>query len=98
VPVLLDGATRVWDSLPICEYVNELVDGAAWPADAAARAEARSVSAEMHSGFAALRSAWSMQAAARSLEVPLDAAAAVDLERIDAIWRECRDRHAAQGA
>src|SRR5262245_4043824 len=58
VPVLIDGAHKVWDSLAICEYANELANGAAWPKDRGARAHARSISAEMHSGFGGLRSQW----------------------------------------
>ncbi len=92
VPVLLDGGTRVWDSLAICEYVNERVEGAAWPDDPDERALARCISAEMHSGFAALRSQWSLRAADTGLEVPLDPAGRADLARIDAIWSECRAR------
>jgi len=90
VPALLDGELTVWDSLAICEYLSERAGGAGWPRDPAARAVARAVSAEMHSGFAALRSAWSLRAADRGLHVPLDATAHADLERIDAIWSGCR--------
>lgn len=97
VPVLLDGDLRVWDSLAICEYLDEKSGGRAWPEDAAARAHARSVSAEMHSGFTALRAAWSMQAAARGIELPPGPAALADIERIDEIWRNCRAEHAADG-
>src|SRR5687768_12918272 len=57
VPILKDGGLTVWDSLAICEYVAERYAPAAWPTDAARRAEARSISAEMHSGFAAMRQA-----------------------------------------
>lgn len=97
VPVLLHGELHVWDSLAICEYVNELVRGAAWPADAAARAHARSISAEMHSGFAALRSTWSMRAATVGLEVDLTPAARSDVERVEAIWTACRERYEGGG-
>ena len=62
VPVLIDGSLHIWDSLAIAEYLNEKVQGRAWPADPTARAVARAVSAEMHSGFAALRTHWSMKA------------------------------------
>jgi len=92
VPVLLDGGTRVWDSLAICEYLNERVEGAAWPDDPDERALARCISAEMHSGFAALRSQWSLRAADTGLDVPLDEAGRADVARIDAIWSECRTR------
>lgn len=97
VPVLLDGGIRVWDSLAICEYLNEHVEGAAWPDDPDERALARCISAEMHSGFAALRSQWSLRAADTGVVVPLDAAGQADLARIDAIWSECRERSAAAG-
>jgi len=97
VPALLDGHLTVWDSLAICEYLNERVDGAAWPSDSAARAVARAVSAEMHSGFATLRSAWSLRAGDRGLDVPLDEAGRADLARIDAIWSDCLARSRATG-
>lgn len=97
VPVLLDGELHVWDSLAICEYLDEKSGGRAWPQDAAARAHARSVSAEMHSGFAALRTAWSMRAALRGLDVPPGPAAEADIARIDGIWSDCRARYATQG-
>jgi len=97
VPVLLHGAVRVWDSLAICEYASELAHGAGWPADPTARALARSVSAEMHAGFAALRARWPMQAASRGLEVPLDDDARADVARIEAIWSECRAGYGGGG-
>ncbi len=92
VPVLIDGSTAVWDSLAICEYVNELVKGAAWPQDRAARAHARSISAEMHSGFAALRQTWSMKSTAK-LHVEPTPETLKDVERIDAMWQDCRQRY-----
>jgi glutathione S-transferase len=97
VPVLLDDGLAVWDSLAICEYLSERAGGAGWPADVAARAQARSVSAEMHSGFAAMRSAWSLRAAERGLDVPLDAAARADVARIEGIWSGCRAQGRAKG-
>lgn len=97
VPVLLDGELRVWESLAICEYASEKDGGAGWPVDGAARATARSISAEMHSGFAALRSNWPMQAVSRDLDVPLTPQAQADIERIDAIWSECRARYGRGG-
>jgi glutathione S-transferase len=97
VPVLLDGDLRVWDSIAICEYVSELAGGAGWPRDAVVRAIARSISAEMHSGFAALRGTWPMQAASRDLLVPLTPQASADVARIDAIWSDCRSRHGTRG-
>lgn len=92
VPALIDGATAVWDSLAICEYVNELVKGAAWPQDRAARAHARAISAEMHSGFTALRQTWSMNATAK-LQVEPTPDTLKDVQRIDGMWQDCRQRH-----
>ena len=97
VPVLLHGELRVWDSIAICEYASELADGAGWPEDRSHRAVARSVSAEMHSGFQALRSAWSMQATSRGIDVPPTSEVSADVNRIDAIWRDCRTRHGSHG-
>ena len=94
VPCLLDGALTVWDSLAICEYVNEqYVGGNLWPRDVAGRARARAVCAEMHSGFAALRSHMPMDIRGRYPERGATAAArpdvAADIARIQAIWSEC---------
>jgi glutathione S-transferase len=97
VPVLVDGTRRVWDSLAICEYLAEISPGRAWPADRDRRALARSISAEMHAGFAALRSTWPMQAGSRGLAVELTPAAAADLARIDEIWSDCRESAASSG-
>jgi glutathione S-transferase len=97
VPVLLDGGQHVWDSLAICEYLSELAGGRGWPGDGPTRAHARSVSAEMHSSFAALRNTWSMRAAITGVHLPLGAEAAADVARIDSIWSDCRQLHAALG-
>jgi glutathione S-transferase len=97
VPVLIDGEVRVWDSLAIAEYLNEKARGRAWPSDAAARAHARSISAEMHSGFTALRETWSMRAVGSNSNAPLTPAAAKDVARIDAIWCEQRQRRGTTG-
>jgi glutathione S-transferase len=90
VPVLIDGNLSVWDSLAIAEYLNEKCQGKGWPADAVQRAHARSISAEMHSGFSGLRGCWPMKAAERHEHVKLSPAAAADVARIDQIWQECR--------
>lgn len=99
VPVLHHGDLVIWDSLAICEYVNEVwLDGQGWPAERAARARARSVSAEMHSGFADLRRSMPLNVNQRRTDfVPPDDARR-DVERVCAIWRECRERSAGQGA
>lgn len=101
VPILHDGDLTIWDSLAICEYVAELAPQAGlWPADPSLRAEARSISAEMHSGFAALRAAMPMNLRIEraSLATPPPAAVQADVARITAIFETCRARHAAAGA
>jgi len=97
VPVLVDGTLNIWDSLAIVEYLNEKVEGRAWPADSATRARARSVSAEMHSGFMALRENWPMHAVGRNPNVPLPPAGIADVARIESIWAECRADYVARG-
>jgi glutathione S-transferase len=97
VPVLRDGTLVVWDSLAICEYLAERFPAAGlWPSDAADRAHARSVSAEMHSGFQALRQAMPMNARAAGRRVPPDDAVAADVARVSGIWRECLARPRTQ--
>jgi glutathione S-transferase len=96
VPVLLDGELRVWDSLAICEYVAELT-GRGWPRDARARAVARSVCAEMHSGFANLRLEWPMNARARNRRTVITPGLEADIDRVDEIWNDCRGRFGAAG-
>ena len=95
VPILKHGALTVWDSLAICEYVAELFPQAKlWPHDAAARAVARSVSAEMHSGFTALRTHCGMNIRARKPGVGLQQpGVAQDIARIKELWTQCRERH-----
>lgn len=93
VPCLIEGDLMVWDSLAIIEHVADLFpDLQVWPQDRAARAVARSVSAEMHSGFRALRDLWPMNFAARGLGVQSTPSLQKDVARIDAIWRDCRER------
>jgi glutathione S-transferase len=96
VPVLLHDNLSVWDSLAICEYVAELA-GSGWPKDRVARAVARSVCAEMHSGFANLRMEWPMNARARNRRTPMTPGLEMDLDRIDEIWNDCRRRFGAGG-
>ncbi len=96
VPVLHDGTLRVWDSLAIVEYLAEKVP-ALWPADAAARAMARSACAEMHSGFADMRSVMTMNVTARRPLADVPPAVAKDTARVQALWRECRGAHGRGG-
>lgn len=94
VPVLLDDGLAVWDTLAIAETLAErFPDRQLWPADPGARARARSVSAEMHSGFTALRSACAMNIEARLPDVGAIAlrdqpAVRADLARLVAMWSE----------
>lgn len=98
VPVLHDDGLVIWDSLAICEYVNEaLLDGRGWPRDRAARALARSAAAEMHSGFGALRSQLPMNCARQPDGYRWNAEAQADIDRVQALWADLRGRHAAQG-
>lgn len=98
VPVLKHGDTVIWDSLAICEYANELAPQAQlWPQEPRARAQARSVAAEMHSGFTELRRARPMNVRARFAAQPLGEAVAADVARIDALWSDCRARHGGGG-
>jgi glutathione S-transferase len=96
VPVLRSAEATVWDSQAICEYAAELT-GRGWPRQQAARAVARAVSAEMHSGFATLRSLWPMNARARNRRTAMTAALEADIERIDELWHGCRQRFGAGG-
>lgn len=97
VPCLIDDDAgqhlTVWDSLAVCEYVNEAyADGRMWPIERAVRARARSAAAEMHSGFAALRTHMSMDIRARKFERGAAAQAredvAAELARVRALWGE----------
>jgi glutathione S-transferase len=98
VPTLIDGELAVWDSLAILEYLAEQhPEAQLWPADRAARARARSVSAEMHSGFTALRQNCSMDFFARTPLDPVPPEVASDIRRIVALWRDCRARFGAGG-
>jgi glutathione S-transferase len=98
VPALKHNELTVWDSLAICEYLAETFPQAKlWPEDKAARAVARAVSAEMHSGFAALRDhlPMNMRSSFPNRGVTPDVQA--DINRITAIWRDCRKRFGADG-
>jgi len=96
VPVLHDGAVTVWDSLSIGEYLAECFpEKQLWPRDSTARAVARSVSAEMHSGFAALREHMSMNCRKQLPGKGRTPQSLKDVERIRALWNDCRGRFGA---
>lgn len=96
VPAYREGELLVWDTLAIGEYLCE-THPALWPADRAARARARSVSAEMHSGFVPLRKAMPMNIRAQGRKVGSSAELEADIARIKTIWRELRSQYAAAG-
>lgn len=85
VPLLVDGERQVWDSLAIVEYVAERHAGV-WPADAGARAWARSAAAEMHSGFSMLRQRCGMNVGVRVRLHELPSALQADIDRVDALF------------
>ena len=98
VPVLIDGDVTIWDSLSIIEYAAERFPQAQlWPEDRARRAHARSISAEMHSGFAALRDECGMNMHRPVRAKQLSANARADIARIQQIWTECRERYGKLG-
>ena len=98
VPVLIDGDITVWDSLAIIEYLAErFPEKQLWPEDRARRAHARSISAEMHSGFAALRNECGMNLRRPVGAVELSADARANIARIQEIWTECRERFGESG-
>jgi glutathione S-transferase len=98
VPVLHHGKLTIWDSLAILEYVAELYPAKnLWPKQRAARAQARAVCAEMHSGFQALRNACPMNLRRLVRPVPLSDAVKSDVARIETIWRSARKSHGKAG-
>lgn len=99
VPCLTHDGVKVWDTLAIAEYLNELKpDAKLMPADRAARAHCRAIAGEMHSGFSNLRSALPMNLKAHYPGFKVWAGAQADIERVAAIWRECRERFGSRGA
>jgi glutathione S-transferase len=93
VPVLLDGQIRVWESIAILEYAAERwPEKRMWPADRGARALARAVSAEMHAGFAALRTAMPMNCRGRYPGKGRNPAVDADIRRVTEIWTDCLKR------
>ena len=91
VPVLVDGDLAVWDTLAITEYLAEkFPERGVWPAAAAARARARSIVAEMHSGFQAIRDTLQMNCELRVKMQPLARAVRREIQRVFDIWSDCR--------
>lgn len=97
VPALQHRDTTVWDSIAICEYINEvMLEGKGWPSSPRKRATARSISAEVHSEFLNLKKEWPMNCQA-SVKMSVTEAIANEIARIDAIWSCCRRKHGAGG-
>ena len=93
VPVLKHGALAIWDSLAIAEYLAEqFPEKELWPRDVEARAMARSVSAEMHSGFTHLRTHMNMNCRSHFPGKGMTPEVAKDIQRIQQIWQDCRSR------
>jgi glutathione S-transferase len=96
VPILIDGDTTVWDTAAIFEYLLEQhPQSVGWPAQRTARAHARSVSAEMHSGFIALRDELPQNLRQRSpLQIEtLSATCQAQVQRVQSIWHDCYQRY-----
>jgi glutathione S-transferase len=97
VPALQHGSLTLWDSLAIGEYLAELFPQAhLWPQDMATRAIARSVCAEMHSGFPDLRRNLPMDCRARHSR-SFDAATQADIDRVTNLWQTCRQQYGSSG-
>ena len=93
VPVLVHRGLAVWESLAIAEYLNDLKPEAIlWPSSQAARAHARSISAEMHAGFAELRQNMPMNIRSSYPGKGMTPAVRADIERVTGLWRDCRKR------
>jgi glutathione S-transferase len=98
VPILIDGDLAIWDSLAIIEYAAErFPEKRLWPEHPAQRAHARSVSAEMHSGFAALRNECGMNLHRPIRAVELSDDARANIARVEEIWADCRERYGKSG-
>jgi glutathione S-transferase len=98
VPALIDDDVTIWDSLSIIEYLAEkFPEARLWPDDRARRAHARSISAEMHSGFMALRNECGMNLHRPVGAVALSTDARANVARIQQIWSECRERYGKSG-
>jgi glutathione S-transferase len=103
VPVLVHKSSNhtggmVWETLAILEYLADLFpEKKLWPADIGARALARSAATEMHSGFREVRYGWPMNLRRPRAHKPLDAEGEAQCARIEALWRECREKHGKGG-
>ena len=103
VPALIytspqDEKLTIWDSLAICEFLAEQYPNLElWPQDSFMRAEARSVSHEMHSGFNAIRNDLPMNCNTKMIFTNISEALQVDINRVGAIWKNLREKYASKG-
>ncbi|WP_445502990.1 glutathione S-transferase family protein [Microvirga sp. G4-2] len=97
VPILIDGDVTVWESISIMEYVGDAFGAPVWPEDRKARAMARSVAAEMHAGFLALRNACPMNLGKKYAQKDRGEAVARDVARFSEVVRQARERFGAGG-
>ncbi|WP_262273099.1 glutathione S-transferase family protein [Microvirga yunnanensis] len=97
VPILIDGDVTVWESIAIMEYVGDAFGAPVWPGDRKARAMARSIAAEMHAGFPALRSACPMNLGKKFARKNRGEAVDRDVARFSEIVRQSRERFGAGG-
>jgi glutathione S-transferase len=97
VPILIDGAVTVWESIAIMEYAADAYGAPVWPQDRAARAMARAVAAEMHAGFQALRSACPMNLGKKFAERNRGGSVGQNVARFESIVREARGRFGRGG-
>lgn len=94
VPCLTHGPVKVWDTLAIGEYLNEICpDAGLLPADPVTRAHCRAICGEMHSGFTAMRSALPMNLKASYADFRIWNRAQADIDRIITIWHDCLQRY-----
>ncbi len=94
VPIYIDNGLTIWDSLAICEYINDKYpDKHCWPTDMQDRARARAISNEMHSGFPTIRNTLFMSCRTRIVYTNISPKLEEELERVRQIWRDCRSRN-----
>ena len=98
VPALLHDGAVIWESLAILEYINETwLQGRGWPAERKARAQARAIACEMHSGFAALRRDLSLNLRRHAAALQPGHDAAQDMQRVLTLWQDTRARFNSGG-
>ena len=99
VPVLRDDDLKVWDSLAICEYISEqYLQGSGWPKATSQRSIARSICAEMHSGFNAIRSEMPMNCRREPSAITLTDQAALEIKRVIDIFDQCLEQPSQTGS